>query len=147
MTYLCACSRSGFAGRACICCHQLTICMCVCVQPGVASVYCSIVQQTKNSVEFFFKHFQKLEGKTYGEARYAIIGVWRCFDLSASVQKVMACNTHAALLRCGFTSTAFVSFVPLVLCQDVTQLLALSHVQLGSELSQCSLVNRVTHVL
>ncbi|KAL3139211.1 hypothetical protein ABBQ32_005982 [Trebouxia sp. C0010 RCD-2024] len=39
------------------------------VQPGVASVYCSIVQQTSKSVEFFFKHFPILEGKTYAEAR------------------------------------------------------------------------------
>ncbi|KAA6419289.1 MAG: hypothetical protein FRX49_10813 [Trebouxia sp. A1-2] len=39
------------------------------VQPGVASVYCSIVQQTSKSVEFFFKHFSMLEGKTYSEAR------------------------------------------------------------------------------
>lgn len=44
---------------------------CVVVQPGVASVYCSIVQQTSKSVEFFFKHFPILEGKTYSEARYA----------------------------------------------------------------------------
>lgn len=39
------------------------------VQPGVASVYCSIVQQTAKGVEFFFKHFAILEGKTYSEAR------------------------------------------------------------------------------
>lgn len=39
------------------------------LQPGVASVYCSIVQQTSKSVEFFFKHFGMLEGKTYSQAR------------------------------------------------------------------------------
>ena len=46
-------------------------CWVVALQPGVASVYCSIVQQTSKSVEFFFKHFSMLEGKTYSEARYA----------------------------------------------------------------------------
>lgn len=42
---------------------------CCAVQPGVASVYCSIVQQTAKGVEFFFKYFSKLEGRQYGEAR------------------------------------------------------------------------------
>lgn len=36
-------------------------------------MYCSIVQQTSKSVEFFFKHFPILEGKTYSEARYALL--------------------------------------------------------------------------
>jgi len=45
----------------------------VALQPGVASVYCSIVQQTSKSVEFFFKHFSMLEGKTYSEARYTLL--------------------------------------------------------------------------
>ena len=49
--------------------QALYVNVCVCVQPGVASVYCSIVQQTAKSVEFFFKYFKELEGKTYGEAR------------------------------------------------------------------------------
>ncbi|KAL0047458.1 hypothetical protein WJX82_003858 [Trebouxia sp. C0006] len=48
------------------------------VQPGVASVYCSIVQQTSKSVEFFFKHFSMLEGKTYSEAR-------RMFEMAVAV--------------------------------------------------------------
>ena len=41
----------------------------MCVQPGVASVYCTIVQQTKEGVEFYLKRFPELEGKTFQEAR------------------------------------------------------------------------------
>ena len=40
-----------------------------CIQPGVASVYCTIVQQTKDGVEFYLKRFPELEGKTFQEAR------------------------------------------------------------------------------
>lgn len=39
------------------------------MQPGVASVYCTIVQQTKEGVEFYLKNFPELEGKTFQEAR------------------------------------------------------------------------------
>ena len=39
------------------------------MQPGVASVYCTIVQQTKEGVEFYLKNFPGLEGKTFQEAR------------------------------------------------------------------------------
>lgn len=39
------------------------------MQPGVASVYCSIVQQTQQGVEFYLKKFQQLAGKTFQEAR------------------------------------------------------------------------------
>ena len=45
---------------------------CGCVpQPGVASVYCSIVQQTRSGVEFYIKGFPELEGLTYKGARRA----------------------------------------------------------------------------
>ncbi|KAK9815434.1 hypothetical protein WJX72_003650 [[Myrmecia] bisecta] len=43
------------------------------VAPGVASVYCTIVQQSRNGVEFYIKDFPELSGLTYGAAR-------RCFD-------------------------------------------------------------------
>ena len=39
------------------------------MQPGVASVYCTIVQQTQNGVEFYLKNFPQLAGKTFKEAR------------------------------------------------------------------------------
>ncbi|KAK9797373.1 hypothetical protein WJX73_006662 [Symbiochloris irregularis] len=39
------------------------------VQPGVASVYCSIVQQTRKGVEFYIKGFPELEGMTYRSVR------------------------------------------------------------------------------
>ena len=39
------------------------------VQPGVASVYCTIVQQTQNGVEFYLKGFPQLAGKTFQEVR------------------------------------------------------------------------------
>mmetsp|Transcript_19941 Transcript_19941/g.60258 ORF Transcript_19941/g.60258 Transcript_19941/m.60258 type:complete len:961 (+) Transcript_19941:333-3215(+) len=38
-------------------------------QPGVASVYCAIVQQTSDGCEFYIKSFPGLEGCTYQEAR------------------------------------------------------------------------------
>lgn len=38
-------------------------------QPGVASVYCAIVQQTKDGCEFYIKHFPELGGCTFREAR------------------------------------------------------------------------------
>ena len=40
------------------------------LQPGVASVYCSIVQQTKNGVEFYIKHFPEVAGRPYADARW-----------------------------------------------------------------------------
>lgn len=43
--------------------------VCACVQPGVASVYCSIVQQTRNGVECYCREFPQLEGLPFGEAR------------------------------------------------------------------------------
>jgi hypothetical protein len=64
------------AYNCCICKGSAAValdCWVVAMQPGVASVYCSIVQQTSKSVEFFFKHFSMLEGKTYSEARYALL--------------------------------------------------------------------------
>lgn len=39
------------------------------LQPGVASVYCTIVQQTKEGVEFYLKKFPELDGKTFQQAR------------------------------------------------------------------------------
>ena len=39
------------------------------MQPGVASVYCTIVQQTQRGVEFYLKRFPELSGMTFGEAR------------------------------------------------------------------------------
>ena len=38
-------------------------------QPGIASVYSSIVQQTRSGVEFYIRAFPDLEGLTYGAAR------------------------------------------------------------------------------
>ncbi len=64
------------ACTCCICKGSAAVgveCWVVALQPGVASVYCSIVQQTSKSVEFFFKHFSMLEGKTYSEARYDLL--------------------------------------------------------------------------
>ena len=43
------------------------------LQPGVASVYCTIVQQSLNGSEFYIRTFQELSGLTFGAAR-------RCFD-------------------------------------------------------------------
>lgn len=40
-------------------------------QPGIASVYSSIVQQTRSGVEFYIRAFPDLEGLTYGAARRA----------------------------------------------------------------------------
>ena len=39
------------------------------MQPGVASVYCSIVQQTRKGVEFYIKGFKELEGLNYRAVR------------------------------------------------------------------------------
>ena len=41
------------------------------LQPGVASVYCTIVQQTERGVEFYLKEFPELVGMTFQEARRA----------------------------------------------------------------------------
>ena len=43
----------------------------MCAQPGIASVYSSIVQQTRSGVEFYIRAFPDLEGLTYGAARRA----------------------------------------------------------------------------
>lgn len=37
------------------------------VQPGVASVYCSIVQQTRNGVECYVRDFPQLQGLPFRE--------------------------------------------------------------------------------
>ena len=39
------------------------------VQPGVASVYCAVVQQTTEGCEFYIKDFPQLYGAPYVEAR------------------------------------------------------------------------------
>ena len=39
------------------------------VQPGVASVYCSIVQQTRTGAEFYIQPFPELVGQSYQEIR------------------------------------------------------------------------------
>ena len=36
----------------------------------MASVYCSIVQQTKNGIEFYIKHFPEVAGRPYADARW-----------------------------------------------------------------------------
>ncbi|KAK9836266.1 hypothetical protein WJX81_000586 [Elliptochloris bilobata] len=41
------------------------------VSPGIASVYSSIVQQTRSGVEFYIRAFPDLEGLSYGAARRA----------------------------------------------------------------------------
>ena len=39
------------------------------MQPGVASVYCTIVQQTHNGVELYVRQFQEMVGLTFGDIR------------------------------------------------------------------------------
>lgn len=39
------------------------------LQPGVASVYCSIVQQTRTGVECYVRSFPQLHGLTFAEVR------------------------------------------------------------------------------
>ncbi len=39
------------------------------LQPGVASVYCSIVQQTRNGVELYVREFSELVGMSFCEIR------------------------------------------------------------------------------
>jgi len=39
------------------------------VQPGVASVYCAVVQQTHDGSEFYIKDFPELAGTCYADAR------------------------------------------------------------------------------
>ena len=41
----------------------------VSLQPGVASVYCSIVQQTRNGVELYVREFSELVGMSFREIR------------------------------------------------------------------------------
>ncbi len=38
-------------------------------QPGVASVYCAVVQQTHDGSEFYIKDFPELAGTCYADAR------------------------------------------------------------------------------
>lgn len=45
------------------------------VQPGVASVYCTIVQQSLNGSEFYIRAFPELDGATFGAARRCFNGV------------------------------------------------------------------------
>ena len=74
----------------CICKGSAAVafdCWVVALQPGVASVYCSIVQQTSKSVEFFFKYFSMLEGKTYSEARYTPLLVARSSSSQVLLQQ------------------------------------------------------------
>ena len=51
--------------------QALTLCSCyvTALQPGVASVYCSIVQQTHNGVELYVRQFNDMIGMTFGEIR------------------------------------------------------------------------------
>ena len=48
--------------------HVDNVNMCI-LQPGVASVYCAIVQQTRDGCEFYIKDFPELAGCSYSEAR------------------------------------------------------------------------------
>ena len=48
---------------------------CMCLQPGVASVYCTIVQQSLNGSEFYIRAFSELDGLTFGAARRCFNGV------------------------------------------------------------------------
>ena len=48
------------------------------MQPGVASVYCSIVQQAQQTSTFYLRRFEKLEGLSFGQARRAFDGVVIC---------------------------------------------------------------------
>ena len=50
----------------------------LCVQPGVASVYCAIVQQTTDGCEFYIKNFPTLYGSSYGDARRRFNGAVLC---------------------------------------------------------------------
>ena len=50
------------------------------LQPGVASVYCSIVQQTRNGVELYVREFSELVGMTFREIRYACSGHLLCLQ-------------------------------------------------------------------
>ena len=48
------------------------------LQPGVASVYCTIVQQTHNGVELYVRQFPEMVGLTFGNIR-------RRFDTAVAV--------------------------------------------------------------
>ncbi|KAK9861239.1 hypothetical protein WJX84_011733 [Apatococcus fuscideae] len=48
------------------------------IQPGVASVYCSIVQQAEGTSGFYLKSFKELDGLSFGQARRAFNGVVVC---------------------------------------------------------------------
>ncbi len=50
----------------------------MCVQPGVASVYCSIVQQAQGTSTFYLKRFKQLKGMSFGQVRRAFNGVVIC---------------------------------------------------------------------
>lgn len=45
------------------------------LQPGVASVYCTIVQQSLNGSEFYIRAFPEMNGLTFGAARRCFNGV------------------------------------------------------------------------
>jgi len=64
-------SRSKLPCLTCKLVQALTLCsQCVtALQPGVASVYCSIVQQTHNGVELYERQFNEMIGMTFGEIR------------------------------------------------------------------------------
>ena len=50
---------------------------CVCLQqPGLASVFSCIVQQTREDVEFYTSPFPQFTGKTYAQVRQASKRPW-----------------------------------------------------------------------
>jgi hypothetical protein len=59
-------------------------------QPGIASVYSSIVQQTTSGVEFYIRAFPELEGLTYGAAR-------RAFPVPAPATALRPCRTSGTV--------------------------------------------------
>ena len=66
-------------------------------QPGIASVYSSIVQQTRSGVEFYIRAFPDLEGLTYGAARRAFpVGIDSLPALT-DVQWPLLCKAQRSL--------------------------------------------------
>ena len=59
------------------------------MQPGVASVYCAIVQQTQDGSEFYIKDFPELAGSTYADARRRFNSATLCASRSLCFYPVL----------------------------------------------------------
>ena len=60
------------------------------MQPGVASVYCAVVQQTHDGSEFYIKDFPELAGTCYADARRRFNSATLCARICPVTSRLIA---------------------------------------------------------